>query len=417
MYILAPVGSFCRDANMSASEFCSAGQYCSAAGLSTPSGICTPGFYSSINASACSPCRRGLYAPSANASLCLLCSVGHYANAQNATACQVCPPGQSCLLGAFQPAPSSVSQLVTLPQRVTSDPFAIEVANDAARRTSFHANAYGYGSAVVLILLITAIAAQRVDSVGRLVNCAPGSPRGWVSFDVIFPFRHAIPVGGIMQHRQTSFGGFMSLVCASVIVVLAVTLAVENISPAYVASISTETPPWNPHGTFRLTAVVHGSGFDTKCSAQDHAIAIVHSPSDWLSVDSPNSTWTSAADGSCTIVWQCNQCMMVSPSTVPLVLSAPFRAWATYIEYTLDTPALTMSALVTPNASADSTSNQQPDQGTDAMPFSLQGVVVPGNMQSSLTAFRGAAESIVSVVLTNFKVIQVCSIGNRRQRS
>ena len=207
-----------------------------------------------------------------------------------------------------------------------------------------------------------------------------------------------------MQHRQTSFGGFMSVVCFAVIMVLAVSLGDENLSPAYVSSISTETPAWNPHGTFRLTVVVHGSGFED-CGAPNSAIKIDHLPSDWEGI--VNSTWTSAVDGSCTIVWQCVQCMIVSPSTVPLVLNASRSAWATYIEYTLDTPSFTSSALLTSGGAAR-VSDQSSEDATE-LHFSLQGVVVSGNMHSGLFAFRGPAESIISVLLTNFKVEQVRS--------
>jgi hypothetical protein len=193
-----------------------------------------------------------------------------------------------------------------------------------------------------------AVAAQKSDAVGRVVNCASGASFSWVKFDLLFPQAHFCPMGGVVQRRQTSFGGLMTLVCMMTILVLAVQLAIDNLTPAFATSITSESPPWDPHGTFRLTAIVHGGGFVSCSTLRDSVLQIKSTASDWGVGAMISTSWADAGptgDGTCTITWQCVSCVFVSPRAGTLSLIAPVRAWATFIEYTFDMPRLTTSAL------------------------------------------------------------------------
>jgi hypothetical protein len=260
---------------------------------------------------------------------------------------------------------------------VKQSPLETELANQAAASSTLRGAVLGTGGALLVAFLALAIAAQKVDSVGRLVNCmsefatsegdaptpdtpsqkfkAPMAGSIWVQLDVVFSSMHYVPPGGVKEERQTAFGGMMTIVFLVAILALTAQLAVDNLTVVYTTSIVGEMPAWDPRGTYRLTVRAHGVGVEACNSnvltlqAQDvtewtgggGAIS-----SAWSASGTSSSLEGGAADGSCTVMWTCKQCTLVKSSAAGAVilLSAPSRAWATHVEYTIEMPQLTSSA-------------------------------------------------------------------------
>ena len=302
------------------------------------------------------------------------------------------------MFGAAQPKAAS-TPVVDLPAMasirpsIKQSPMATELNNQASSNTTLRAAVLGGGGALILLFLALAIAAQKVDSVGRLVNCspenedageagfvidassalslpgtklhAPAADSIWVKLDVVFSSLHYVPPGGVKEVRQTAFGGMMTAVFFVAILSLGAQLSVDNLTVVYTTSIVGELPAWDPRGTYRITVRAHGIGID---SCNSNVLTLLESdPAEWSASGGSGGTVTVAwsasgtsssleggeADGSCTVMWTCKDCVLVksSASSVTVQLSAPSRAWATYIEYTIEMPQLTSSATSGPASS------------------------------------------------------------------
>jgi hypothetical protein len=271
-----------------------------------------------------------------------------------------------------------ITAMAAIRPSVTQSPILTEQANQSTASTNLRATVLGTGGALLVLFLTLAIAAQKVDSVGRFLNCMadnsqtdanststsaesefkmPKQMEGsiWVKLDVVFSSLHYVPPGGVKEVRKTAFGGMMTVVFLVAILALSAQLAVDNLTVVYTTSIVGQLPSWDPHGTYRVTARAHGIGLD---SCNSSVLTLLAAPStDWTSTGgTTSSAWSATgtsssldggvADGSCTVVWTCNRCQLVKPSgsTANILLSAPTRAWATYVEYTIETPQLTSSA-------------------------------------------------------------------------
>jgi hypothetical protein len=264
---------------------------------------------------------------------------------------------------------------------IKQSPIAAELANQATANTNLRAAVLGTGGALLVLFLALAIAAQKVDSVGLLVNCSKGdadmgddhsanensksasslskastpvADSIWVKLDLVFSSMHFVPPGGVKEVRQTAFGGMMTIVFLVAILALSAQLAVDNLTVVYTTSIVGETPPWDPYGTYRLTARAHGIGLE---ACNQNVLYFQAENTDWISsggaidlawgaTGTGSSLEGGVADGSCTVMWTCSRCKLLrsAASAASIVLSAPSRAWATYIEYTIETPQLTSSA-------------------------------------------------------------------------
>jgi hypothetical protein len=334
-----------------------------------------------------------LFTQNTGSATCLPCVAGTYSSILGGTACTACPAGSQCLLGATQPgalaASGSVDIAVLAATRpsMKQSPMATELKNQANASTTLRAAVLGTGGLLIVLFLALAIAAQKVDSVGRLVNCAseeqsgteadletkdeaiavepvnksqtpPANDSMWVKLDVVFSSLHFVPPGGVKEVRQTAFGGMMTIVFLVAILTVGAQLAVDNLTVVYATSIVPELPPWDPRGTYRITARAHGIGLEA-CNGNVLTLQTAD-PAEWSASGGGGGTITSAwsatgtsssleggeADGSCTVVWTCQQCVLVksSSSSATVELVAPSRAWATYVEYTIETPQLTSSA-------------------------------------------------------------------------
>ncbi len=308
--------------------------------------------------------------------------------------CTACPAGRQCLIGTTQPSAVSLSNvditaMAAIRPFIKQSPIATELGNQASANTTLRAAVLGGGGTLIVLFLSFVIAAQKVDSVGRLVNCASDQPEGaeseagtpetlteaasvskqpavsvhvadsiWVKLDVVFSSLHFVPPGGVKEVRQTAFGGMMTVVFLVAILALSAQLAVDNLTVVYATSIVAELPAWDPHGTYRLTVRAHGIGLEA-CNSNVLTLRELDA-ADWTAAGGDVGTTTSAwsatgtgssldggvADGSCTVVWTCKQCTLVksSAAAASVILSAPSRAWATHVEYTIETPKLTSSA-------------------------------------------------------------------------
>jgi hypothetical protein len=288
-----------------------------------------------------------------------------------------------CLLGAKQPsaAAADITAMTAIRPSIKQSPLEAELANQASASEKLRAAVLGTGGALLVIFFSLAIAAQKVDSVGRLANCssstegeaglqetsaavasasktsAPGTDSIWVKLDVVFSSMHYVPPGGVKEVRQTSFGGMMTIVFLVAILALSAQLAVDNLTMVYTTSIVGDIPAWDPHGTYRITVRAHGIGLEA-CNS-DVLILKSFSMTDWTSAGgNASSAWSATgtsssleggvADGSCTVMWTCTKCKldMGSGSAAYVGLSVPQNvgAWATYVEYTIEMPQLTSSA-------------------------------------------------------------------------
>ncbi len=261
---------------------------------------------------------------------------------------------------------------------IKQSPIATELANLAAANTNLRAAVLGTGGALLVLFLGLAIAAQKVDSVGRLARCVSEQASDvdqetttvavsdskrptlsmdsiWVKLDVVFSSMHYVPPGGVKEERQTAFGGMMTVVFLVAILALSAQLAVDNLSVVYSTSIVAELPAWDPRGTYRITVRAHGIGLEA-CNSNVLTLQ-AFAPSEWTSNGgTTSSAWSATgtgssldggvADGACTVMWTCKDCTLLKEtgSTANVILTAPWRAWATYIEYTIQTPQLTSSA-------------------------------------------------------------------------
>ena len=251
-----------------------------------------------------------------------------------------------------------------------------ERANQATAYASLRLLVLGCGSILIVLFLVLAVAAQKIDCVGHMLNCCsePAQTGGedgsdktsttltsgskaatdsiWVKLDVVFSSLHFVPPGGVKEVRQTAFGGMMTIVFLVAVLALSAQLAVDNLTVVYTTSIVGEVPAWDPRGTYRLTVRAHGIGFET-CNSS--VMTITSSASDWTSVGGNitlawSATGTDSsldggeADGSCTVMWTCKDCTHMRISESSVTLSAPSRAWGTYVEYTIEVPQLTSSA-------------------------------------------------------------------------
>jgi hypothetical protein len=255
----------------------------------------------------------------------------------------------------------------------------------------------GFGSACVVILLSVAIASQKYDSVGRLLNCRSGSTLTWVDMDFFFSEVHWTPADSTLpaQHRHTTFGGMVSMILIVTIVFVSIQLGTSNLSPTYSSSVSIEPPQWQPHGFYSLTVTIFGSGLQSCVGSGNSDISIQWVPSHWTGSLPITQLSYDPSDGSCLVSWTCNPCQLVTVNTSPLRIIVSSNSFSTHAQYLLKTPPFTVS----------STDSGSESQG----PFSVSGYITSGDFTTP-TAFQGDA-SVVTLLLTVFNV----SLGSQQR--
>jgi hypothetical protein len=334
------------------------------------------------------------HSPVPGSSSCNLCTLGSYSSALGSTACSPCPNGAACMIGAFQPTPAQQIAKAQTPIPA-SNPFTSEQEGNVQRQTAQITIVLIVGSSLGLAIFMLSVAAQKVDSIGNVLNCRSSSSINWVALDLFFSNAHAAPKGSMMQLRQTSFGGQVSCICLFVILMASVGLGILNLSPTYTATVTTDELQWQPRGMFELTMNLFGGGLDV-CLNHSTAVAMTSGsgPStswgDWSS--NPTTSFAfNAADGSCTALWSCPQCTLNTASSTSIYVSVAARAWVNYAFFSLTTPAFTTSA---------------DDQNAVGDVFAVSKYLFPVGISNLTGAVFGgganAAPTVITVLLTPF---------------
>ena len=255
------------------------------------------------------------------------------------------------------PRPVALATLGALAPASVLSPFETELNENKERQLWQVLLVLGVGATLGVVLIIAAIAAQKLDSWGALVNCSSRACLNWADLDFFFAKQHVSPNGGIQQNRKTSFGGQMTVICVFFMITASLALGMQNLSIAYVESVSTATLPWQPLGAFSVRVEMRGGGMDACVqNASTIGTVLAFAPvraSDW-SAPSQSTFEYNAADGTCVATWTCSMCTMRASVSTSVLLNVSARAWVTHASYTLVTPSLTASALPSAaDASAD----------------------------------------------------------------
>jgi hypothetical protein len=272
---------------------------------------------------------------------------------------------------------------------------------------------------VVVALLVLSIAVHRFPRCSRVFLCENNKYISWTSVDVLFSRAHQRPDGFALIAKKTSLGtrsrivvcvhhllhtslsfsgGFFTVACMLSILCLGVQLACEYyVVPPVAVAVTAEMPPFEPHGTYRLTVRAHGSGM-TMCGKSNNdsftapawmnyaqynpdkqatllsgfgnfqlmgvdrnlAVALVPiasqnsiggSPSlavtavpDWeVGPTGSYRIWTTAVSPSvCEAVWECTDCRLLRSNTAFSFISFGW-SFVNYLEYKFESPSLTQT--------------------------------------------------------------------------
>jgi hypothetical protein len=162
--------------------------------------------------------------------------------------------------------------------------------------------------------------------------------------------------------------------------------------PTQTVFISTQALPQPPEGLFRLTLEIFG-GAAAQCA----------DPRATLQAAAFAQHWATTADGSaargpssgavyvptegvCRVTWSCEACTLRS-ATTELQFQSASPAWASFVRFTMETPAL-VSVLTRTSPIPDT--------------YATTGYVFPAQTVQSSTSFvlQGARESVVNLLLT-----------------
>jgi hypothetical protein len=308
-----------------------------------------------------------------------------------------CPSGQTCLLGAASPSSLNVAALYAQAFKVVINPFVVETTAAKAAAAVQAAEILGSGGGLIFLMLILSILSQRIDFVGQLMSMCctrnKASLLNWTNFDLLFGTNHPVPEGSAVQNRVTTFGGMLTLTCITTVLVLSAQLAVTNLAPTYKTSISTEAPPWAPHGTFRLTVLMYGTCTNTEIPSSNVCAATLRAKrsEDWSGTQNSTCSGVSATGDTCTLIWECNDCKYKAFDGSIVELRLPSRSWGSILQYQFEVPRFTSSA-------DDAT---PPDQ---LPPFTVTGTILTPGFENA-TAMRGAVTQ-VPILLTPFTINQ-----------
>jgi hypothetical protein len=169
---------------------------------------------------------------------------------------------------------------------------------------------------------------------------------------------------------------------------LAWALGVSNLLyPQYTSGISSQPPEWRPHGQFELVVSVVGLGMES-CGA---GVVMLWDASAW-SVSASSSGSLSAADGSCTLRWQCGpSCQMIETSSgsTSLRLVSTNQSAASFVSYALQLPSFSADAVSVGSGSAFTLSSS---------------FYAPNTNAQTMGALQGSPATVVSVQLTPYVV-------------
>jgi hypothetical protein len=121
----------------------------------------------------------------------------------------------------------------------------------------------------------------------------------------------------------------------------------NSLAPNLNTSITTKSLPIQPRGLFRLTLTVYG-GSQAQCSNAS-ASSFLDDASYLSNWEPPSRVSPPAAgsgmpqynseDGSCTYVWMCAECTMLSSKSI-ITYNSMQPSWISFLSYKLETPSL-----------------------------------------------------------------------------
>lgn len=156
--------------------------------------------------------------------------------------------------------------------------------------------------------------------------------------------------------------------------------------------ISTQAPPQPPQGMFRLTLDIHGGTVsqcaDPRATLQDTLFAQNWvTPTGSVVVASSQAVYV-PTDGVCRVSWTCEACTLLS-ATATFQYQSTSPAWASFVRFTLETPALVSTVT-----------------GLSPIPqtYTTTGYIFPARSVQTSTSFvlQGARESVVNLLLTEY---------------
>jgi hypothetical protein len=202
-----------------------------------------------------------------------------------------------------------------------------------------------FGS-VVLLIVSFGVAVEKSSALSSVaLRCRYFS---WSSMDLFFASVHSVPDGEPLRSRRTMFGATMTLAALIAFAGAGVVLGFNSVQfPNYVTSVSPQPAPWQPSGTFELSAKVYGGGLDHCENTQGSGIGIFAQPSEWSAAPTRISNRFNYTDGSCLVIWRCEgKCTMLALETATLQLRSPTRSWASAVTFTVTTPLFVKETVV-----------------------------------------------------------------------
>lgn len=316
-----------------------------------------------------------------------MCPLGTYtllAGSVGVSSCLPCPPGSTCFLAGDRP----IVTAFPVPLRSTTilDPLqqTQEQSNIALSNITIAISIAG--ACLIALLLAVAVWAEKQERFEFLKSC-----------DILFAGSHFRPSGSLLAPVVPSIlGGGVTAAAIVAIAFLSALLACQNYYiPTYVSTVTSVPPPFDPHGTFRMTADVVGNGFGACATANSSFqypasyfsstngqfigsdstawyappfIGIGYISAEWdLSATGAGISMLVANDGTsgaCRMTWTCSKCRMVGASATLNVQAVSTWAFANYIQYKFETPLMTSSV-------------SQSGEGSSSVPFTISGYIFP----------------------------------------
>jgi len=263
--------------------------------------------------------------------------------------------------------------VTSIQEKVTfTDPFANEMANNAAYVNTVTTALYITMGVLVLILTPIAIVLNR-----KLPKVTIESEKetGVHTFDFFFAKAHETPQFGSPRFFPTTLGGVFTVMTILVVIFLGCALIVQNsMIPAFVVTVSPQDPPFQATGTYSLSVTIYANFADNLAnlcngntsdlylkagsfgfpSVGSLSAVFSSSSSDWSGAQSHSQAYSSS-DGSCTLNWQCTSCELI-PSTTTIALVSTVPSILNYFSVSVTGPAL--SAKGSPNTGGSYTSTQ-----------------------------------------------------------
>jgi hypothetical protein len=398
-------GFYCKNGSSSRQAIiCVPGYFCPS-GSSSPILTCPSGTYCPLGAVQPVPCPPGLVAITTAASNCSACAVGTFPSAVFASSsCSVCPTTKQCFAGNNIPLSSSL--LPNVPsQRTFVNPFTDSQTSTAQLIASL---AIGLGTSIAIVVVVCALLGSWIE----IRPPAAHDAHTWLSrLDIFFDDTHfletTMQASTVVAYR-TRMGGTMSVACIFTMLATALLLGAQNLFASnQITTVTINALPIEPIGMFRLTLVVYGGSAAQCTNSSQGSLRDSQLTSNWIlppGVDSAsvmaNLPTFNVATGACTLIWQCPGCTLLAPTTT-ITYTSPNLMWASFLQFTFETPALLSVASGTP---------------VNLKMFSVSGFVfgAPTVADSRDVVLQGAQPSVVSLLLTAYLVNYTTIAGNEQ---